>query len=146
MHTHLRQNLDHAKSPLPVPAGPDRVLRRRTARTLMAIVLAAGLAACGNGAPGEKGDPGPPGPQGAKGDAGPRGPAGPATGGMRIVRASCDATNCAAQCADDEVLLIAYCGAMRNPAVFPSERAASCRTRGPANSPLVAACAKSVTQ
>jgi hypothetical protein len=121
-----------------------RVTRsKRTALTLMAILLAAGLAACGNGAPGEKGDQGPPGPQGAKGDTGPRGPAGPPGGATRIIRANCDTTSCAAQCGDDEVLLTAYCGAMRNPAVFPTERSATCRTRGPANTPLVAACTKS---
>jgi hypothetical protein len=63
---------------------------------------------------------------------------------MRIVRASCDSTTCAAQCSDDEVLLIAYCGAARNSAIFPTERSASCKTRNAANSPLVAACAKAV--
>jgi hypothetical protein len=61
---------------------------------------------------------------------------------MRIVRANCDATNCAAQCGDDEVLLVAYCGSARNAAIFPTERSASCRIRNPANSPLIAACAK----
>jgi hypothetical protein len=61
---------------------------------------------------------------------------------MRIVRANCDATSCAVQCSDDEVLLIAYCGATRNAAIFPTERSASCRLRNPAISPLVAACAK----
>jgi len=55
---------------------------------------------------------------------------------------SCDATNCAAQCGDDEVLLTAYCGAMRNAPIYPTERSASCRMRNPANSPLVAACTK----
>jgi hypothetical protein len=117
----------------------------RTYRTLMAITLAAGLVGCGKSAEGEKGDPGPAGPPGAKGDAGPRGPAGPAGASMRIIRASCDATSCAAQCGDDEVLLIAYCGSARNAATFPTERSASCRARNPANSPLVAACGKSAT-
>ncbi|HEY3640358.1 MAG TPA: hypothetical protein VGL31_04640 [Xanthobacteraceae bacterium] len=112
-------------------------------RTLIAIALAAGLAGCGKFA-GEKGDPGPAGPAGAKGDAGPPGPAGPpgASGSMRIVRASCDATSCVAQCGDDEVLLIAYCGSMRNAATFPTERSASCRARNAASNPLIAACAK----
>jgi hypothetical protein len=109
-------------------------------RTLVAIALAAGLAGCGKFA-GEKGDPGPAGPAGAKGDAGPAGPPG-ASGSMRIVRASCDATSCVAQCGDDEVLLIAYCGSMRNAATFPTERSASCRARNAANNPLIAACAK----
>jgi hypothetical protein len=113
-------------------------------RTLIAITLAVGLVGCGKLTQGEKGEAGPAGPAGPKGDAGPRGPAGPAgaSGALRIVRANCDAAGCTAQCADDEVLLTAYCGATRNPAAFPSERSASCRVRNPANSPLIAACAK----
>jgi hypothetical protein len=111
-------------------------------RTLIAIVLAACLVGCGKS--GEKGDPGPAGPAGEKGDAGPRGPAGSpgASGAMRIVKSNCDTTSCTAQCGDDEVMLMAYCGAMRNPATYPTERSATCRARGPANNPLVAACAK----
>jgi hypothetical protein len=115
----------------------------RAARTLIAITLAVGLVGCAKSSQGEKGDPGPAGPPGAKGDAGPRGPAGAsASGAIRIVRANCDATSCAAQCGDDEVLLMAYCGTTRNAAAFPTERSASCRLRNPANSPLIAACAK----
>src|SRR5260370_10727031 len=119
----------------------------RTYRALIAITLAVGLAGCGKATQGEKGDPGPAGPPGAKGDAGPRGPAGPpgASGSMRIVRVNCDATSCAAQCGDDEVLLIAYCGSTRNAATFPTERSASCRVRNAANNPLIAACAKALT-
>jgi hypothetical protein len=64
---------------------------------------------------------------------------------MRTVRTSCDATGCAVQCADDEVLLVAYCGTARNPAIFPTERSASCRLRNPANNPLTAVCAKTAT-
>jgi hypothetical protein len=125
-----------------------RVYRHRTYRTLIAITLAVALAGCGKFSQGEKGDPGPAGPPGEKGDAGPRGPAGPpgASGAMRVVRANCDATSCAVQCGDDEVLLIAYCGATRNAATFPTERSASCRARNPANSPLIAACAKAPAQ
>jgi hypothetical protein len=108
-------------------------------RSVIVITLAASLMGCGKSSQGEKGDPGPPGPAGAKGDVGPRGPAG---GAMRVVRVSCDATSCAAQCGDDEVLLIAYCGATRLAATFPTERSASCRARTPANNPLIAACAK----
>jgi hypothetical protein len=112
--------------------------------TLIAITLAIGLAGCGKLPQGEKGDAGPAGPPGPKGEAGPAGPAGPpgASSATRIVRSNCDATNCTAQCGDDEVLLIAYWGATRNAAIFPTERSASCRVRNPANSPLVAACAK----
>jgi hypothetical protein len=111
-------------------------------RALIIITLAAGLMGCGRSSQGEKGDPGPPGPAGEKGDPGPRGPAGPASGAMRVVRASCDATGCTAQCGDDEVLLIAYCGPTRLAATFPTERSASCRARTPANNPIIAACAK----
>jgi hypothetical protein len=116
----------------------------RTSHALMGLLLAVGLAACGNSAQGEKGDPGPAGPPGAKGDSGPPGPPG-ASGALRIVRSNCDASGCTAQCADDEVLLIAYCGAARNAATFPTERSASCRVRNPANSPIIAACAKSTS-
>ena len=105
-----------------------------------AIAVAVGLASCGQAFQGPQGDPGPPGP---KGDAGPAGPVGPPGASVvRTIRANCDATSCGAQCTDDEVLLIAYCGATRNPAVFANERSASCRVRNPANSPLVIACAK----
>src|SRR5216684_3230468 len=124
-----------------------RIHLHRMSRTLIAITLAAGLVGCGKASQGEKGDAGPAGPPGAKGEAGPRGPAGPpgAAGAMRIVRANCDATSCAAQCGDDEVLLIAYCGSTRNAATFPTERSASCRPRNAANNPLVAACVKATS-
>jgi hypothetical protein len=111
-------------------------------RMLIVPLLTLGLAACGNSAPpGEKGDTGPAGPPGPQGDRGPPGPPG-ASGGMHIVRTNCDASGCTAQCADDEVLLTAYCGAMRNAATYPTERSATCRARNAANSPLIAACAK----
>jgi hypothetical protein len=115
------------------------LLRTMVCRSVIVITLAASLMGCGKSSQGEKGDPGPPGPAGAKGDVGPRGPAG---GAMRVVRVSCYATSCAAQCGDDEVLLIAYCGATRLAATFPTERSASCLARTPANNPLIAACAK----
>jgi hypothetical protein len=123
----------------------------RLYRALIASTFAVGLMGCGQapqGPQGAKGDPGPAGPPGAKGDTGPAGPAGPAgaSSAMRIVRSNCDATNCAVQCSDDEVLLIAYCGSTRNAATFPTERSASCRARNAANNPLIAACAKSASQ
>ncbi|HEY6257297.1 MAG TPA: hypothetical protein VIY51_16055 [Xanthobacteraceae bacterium] len=127
-----------------MPRNVPRHHLHRASRTLIAIVLAVGLVGCsksGQGEQGEKGDPGPAGPPGPKGDAGPPGRPG-ASGSMHIVRASCDAAGCTAQCTDDEVLLIAYCGATRNPAIFPTERSASCRLRNPTNSPIIAACAK----
>jgi hypothetical protein len=121
-----------------------RAYLQRTCGPLIVLALAFAMAGCAKSEPGEKGDPGPPGPAGAKGDTGPRGPAGPpgASGALHIVRATCDATNCAVQCGDDEVLLIAYCGATRIPATFPTERSATCRARTAANSPIIAACAK----
>ena len=109
-------------------------------RTLVLAALALGLVGCGQGPQGDTGPAGPPGP---KGDAGPRGPAGSnTTPSVRVMRTTCDATACSAQCGDDEVLLIAYCGAARNAATFPTERSASCRTRNAANNPLISACAK----
>jgi len=133
MHLHRRH--------LHLNVDPGARYGHRLCGTLIAITLAVALAGCGKSEQGEKGDPGAAGPPGPKGDAGPRGPAG-ASGSMRIVRASCDATGCTAQCGDDEVLLIAYCGSARNAAIFPTERSASCRLHNPANNPLVAACGK----
>jgi hypothetical protein len=120
-------------------------------RCLIAITLAVGLMGCGREPQGPKGDPGPAGPPGEKGEAGPPGPVGPAgasgaSSAMRIVRSNCDATSCAAQCSDDEVLLAAYCGSTRNAATFPTERSASCRVRNAGNSPLIAVCAKTSSQ
>jgi hypothetical protein len=90
---------------------------------------------------------GPAGPAGPKGDIGPAGPQGAQgppgrPGQFRVVRSNCSAANCVAECDNDEVLLIAYCGSRRTPAVFPSERSASCGVPGSASSPLVAVCAK----
>jgi hypothetical protein len=116
-------------------------------RAMIVITFTATLAACGKGPEAAKGDLGPAGPPGARGEAGPAGPPGPpgASSAVRIVRANCDAASCAAQCSDDEVLLIAYCGAARNAATFPTERSASCRPRTAANNPLIAACLKATS-
>src|SRR5262245_3315816 len=132
----------------------------RKATLLGAVLVATCLVGCGQGSQGEKGDAGPAGPPGSTGDAGPAGPqgpagppgppgpqgppgpAGPAGSQVRVVQSNCTATSCAAECSADEVLITAYCGARRTPAVFPSERAASCRTRGAASSPLIGVCAK----
>jgi hypothetical protein len=111
-------------------------------RAMIAVILAVSLVACGQ--PPKKGDPGPP---GARGEAGPTGPAGPAgppgvSSATRIVRSICDATTCAVQCNDDEILLVAFCGAARNGPIFSTERSASCRLRNAANSPIIGACVK----
>lgn len=139
-------------------------------RWLPGIVLSVCLLGCGQGgsSPGAKGDAGPPGPQGAKGDPGPAGPAGPpgspgpqgpqgppgpqgaqgppgpssSPAAVRVIRSECDTAGCRVECNEDEALLTAYCGPARNPATFPTERSASCRRRGSANTPLVVACAK----
>lgn len=111
----------------------------------IACVVISTLTACGQSQPppqGPKGDAGPPGPAGAQGPAGPQGPAGAAAAGVRVVRGGCDTSSCTVTCGEDEMLITAYCGAKRNPAIYPTERSASCRGPGPANSPLVAACAK----
>jgi hypothetical protein len=91
------------------------------------------------GLPGRRGPSGPPGPQGSPG---PPGPPGPTGSQVRVVRSNCTAASCVAECGADEVLITAYCGARRAPAVFPSERSASCRTRDAASNPLIGVCAK----
>jgi hypothetical protein len=117
----------------------------RVLRIVVAIGIAASAAACdqrqgqqGQGPRGEKGDPGPPGP---RGEVGPPGPSGTISG-LRVIRTPCNEQSCAAQCSDDEIMLTAYCGAGRFPPVFPAERSAICRGRGPANNPLVVVCLK----
>ena len=95
-------------------------------RAFCLIVLVAGLAACDQ-TPASKGEPGPQGLPGERGEVGPPGPPGP----------------CDAECNEDEVLLIAYCGAARTAPIYPTERSATCRTRIAANNPLILACVKS---
>ena len=122
-------------------------------RAFSVILLAAGLTACDQ-TPAPKGEPGPQGLPGLRGETGPAGPPGPVgppgepaplgpTSHVRMVRTNCDATACDAQCNEDEVLLIAYCGAARTAPVYPTERSATCRTRITANNPLILACVKS---
>ena len=140
----------------------------RPFQIMMAITLAIGLAACGEAQPGPKGEPGPPGPPGERGEVGPPGPPGPpgptgpagpagasgeagsaaaqaTSSPLRMIRATCNATTCTAQCDENETALIAYCGPGRNAAVYPTERSASCRARTAANNPLVVACMKSTS-
>ena len=59
-----------------------------------------------------------------------------------IVQSTCDQTSCTAQCGASEILVTARTGGpKRNAALIPTDRTATCRTRVPANSPLVAVCA-----
>jgi len=116
-------------------------------RTFGLIVLAVGLAACDQ-TPASKGEPGPQGLPGERGEIGPPGPPGPAgvvgpASHLRMIRVTCDAASCDAECNEDEVLLIAYCGAARTAPIYPTERSATCRTRIAANNPLILACVKS---
>src|SRR4029450_12602447 len=106
-----------------------------------AIVLAGALSGCGRSQV-QEGDAGPPGLPGPKGDPGPPGP----VMGVRVVRSPCDVTACTMHCGDDEILLTAYWGTSRHAAVILTERAATCRSRVSANSPLVAACVKVPSQ
>ena len=84
---------------------------------------------------GAKGDPG------AKGEAGPPGPRGPTgASGIRILRQDCPGGNCDVRCNDSEVMLTAYCGIGRTPAVFTSDSSAIFRSRTTAKVQVVAAC------
>jgi hypothetical protein len=102
---------------------------------LASLLVMACLAGCSNGPEGAKGDPGQP------GAAGPEGMPGPA--GIHVVRGTCIPACCAVECGENEIAIIAWCGAARTPAIFPAERSASCRGRGIANNRLVAVCANS---
>ena len=110
------------------------VLRMFIAMALAGIILMS----CGQGPQGPMGYQGPAGPPGPKGDPGPPGPA----MGIRVVRSNCDETSCTVQCAQDELLLTAYCGPKRIAASIPTERSATCRSQVPASSPIIAACMK----
>jgi len=84
------------------------------------------------GPPGERGPAGPAGARGAVGDP-----------GIRILRSDCATGNCTVECADDEVLLNAYCNPNRTAATYPAEHSAQCRTQGRGRVEVVAACVKS---
>jgi hypothetical protein len=96
------------------------------------------------GATGEPGARGEPGPRGERGPPGPRGPAGEA--GIRIIRHDCPGGNCDVRCDDSEVLLTAYCGIGRTPAVYTSDSSAICRSRSTARVQIVAACVKTTSR
>jgi hypothetical protein len=84
------------------------------------------------GPAGERGPAGPAGPRGATGDA----------AAVRVVRSDCGTGNCIAECADDEVLLNAYCNPGRTAAVYPTEYSALCRPTGRGRVDAVAICVK----
>src|SRR5438105_3897728 len=117
---------------------------------LVVIALCGCLAGCGDRGQTEAGPPGPPGPPGAPGEAGPPGPTGPpgpkgeagsagsaAAGAVRVIRVNCEAAGCTAECAQNEILVSAYCGPRRAGATVINERSVSCPARA-ATSPLVA--------
>jgi hypothetical protein len=83
------------------------------------------------GPAGERGPTGPAGPRGATGDA-----------AVRLVRGDCTTANCTAECADDEVLLNAYCSPGRTVATYPTEHSALCRPTGRGRVEAVAICVK----
>jgi hypothetical protein len=104
---------------------------------MLITIALAGLLMTWDGPKGSTGDQGPAGPKGPTGDPGPPGQ----ESDLRIIRSNCDQTSCTAQCGENEMLVTAYCGPKRNAAIIPTDRTATCRTRVPANSPLVAVCA-----
>ena len=83
------------------------------------------------GPAGERGPVGPAGPRGATGDA-----------AVRVVHGDCGTGNCIAECANDEVLLNAYCNPGRTLAVYPTETSALCRPTGRGRVDAVAICVK----
>jgi hypothetical protein len=110
----------------------------RAAHVLSLIAMALFTASCSR-EPGPKGDAGPPGPPGPPG---PQGPPGPASQ-TRVIRVNCLQQSCQATCNVDEVLVTAYCGPTRRPAMFLSEVAASCGVApSAAANPLVAVCVR----
>jgi hypothetical protein len=75
---------------------------------LLVILTAFLVAACGQSEPPAKGDAGPAGPAGPRGFAGPAGPPGPSGPAIRVIKASCEQTACAASCKENEQILNAY--------------------------------------
>jgi hypothetical protein len=101
------------------------------------------------GPAGPQGDAGPQGLTGLRGPPGPQGPPGPPglSSEIRVTRVNCALESCQTGCDLGEVLLIAYCGTSRKPAIFLGERSASCGvTANVSDSPLVAVCVRSQAQ
>ena len=76
-------------------------------------------------------------------DRGSQGETGPASG-VRVIHQDCLAPGgCIVTCQTGEVLVSAYCGADRHAAIFLTEMSVNCGAAPtPANSPLVAVCAR----
>jgi hypothetical protein len=115
----------------PTSAAPERGQAAASAAQTATPGVAFGV----KGDPGPRGEPGPPGPRGPAGDA-----------GIRILRQDCPGGNCDVRCDDNEVLLTAYCGIGRTPAVYTSDSSAICRSRTTAKVQVVAACVKAPSQ
>jgi hypothetical protein len=122
---------------------------------VLALVISATVASCGQPTPGPqgpKGDTGAQGTTGPKGDIGPPGaqgeqgpPGAPgASSQFRLVRTPCTSAGaCTATCRDDEVVIIAYCGAKRAQATYLSETSASCGINPDVSAgPMILVCGK----
>ncbi len=127
----------------------------RITHVVPAIAIALLLASCGEPAPGPQGPKGDPGPKGDAGASGLPGPAGPqglqgppgppgASSQFRLVRAQCtSAAACTASCRDDEIVIVAFCGAQRARATYLTERTVSCGTNPDTTTgALIAVCGK----
>lgn len=130
-------------------------------RFLSIMVISLCVSGCGQESKGPKGDTGAPGPPGPMGETGPQGPAGPLgppgppgpagppgrASQTRVLRVNCALQACQVQCDLEEVMVTAYCGSGRKPAIFLTERSASCGVvPSAADSPLVAVCVRSQGQ
>lgn len=122
---------------------------------ILAVVLSAAVAGCGQPTPGPQGpkgntgDKGDPGPQGQNGPVGPPGPQGPpgtpgASSQFRLVRVACSTNlDCQVTCRDDEVVITAYCGTKRGAATYLTDTSVSCGVNpDTTGGPLVAICGK----
>jgi len=109
---------------------------------LLVILAAFLLAACGQSEPPSKGQAGPPGPPGPRGPPGFAGPPGPGASGpaIRVIKAPCDQTACAASCRENEEVLNAYALNPGGTISFIDERNVSFRPREKGRATLVLAC------
>src|SRR5215471_10051629 len=109
---------------------------------LLVILAAFLLAACGQSEPPSKGQGGPPGPPGPRGPPGFAGPPGPGASGsaIRVVKAPCDQTACAASCRENEEILNAYALNPGGAISFIDERNVSFRPKEKGRATLVLAC------